>query len=103
VRQSVCIGRKAVLRAERIHFARAAQGAARPADMSAEPDQPVVEVAPLLPGKRKTATISLCASVALVKIFLGSGSNPDMVAQVAAGTAKFMPSMPLAMATGLQL
>ncbi|MDR2819899.1 MAG: L-lactate permease [Desulfovibrio sp.] len=51
--------------------------------------------------KMKAATISLCASVALVKIFQGSGFNPDMVAQVAAGTAKFMPSMPLTMATAI--
>ncbi|MDR1490560.1 MAG: L-lactate permease [Desulfovibrio sp.] len=49
--------------------------------------------------KMKAATISLCASVALVKIFQGSGFNPDMVAQVAGGTAKFLPSMPMAMAT----
>jgi lactate permease len=49
--------------------------------------------------KMKAATISLCASVALVKIFQGSGFNPDMVAQVASGAANFMPSMPLAMAT----
>ncbi|MDR2572934.1 MAG: L-lactate permease, partial [Desulfovibrio sp.] len=35
--------------------------------------------------KMKAATISLCASVALVKIFQGSGFNPDMVAQVASG------------------
>ncbi|MDR1777389.1 MAG: L-lactate permease [Desulfovibrio sp.] len=51
--------------------------------------------------KMKAATISLCASVALVKIFQGSGFNPDMVAQVAAGSAKFLPSMPLAMATAI--
>ncbi|MDR2745635.1 MAG: L-lactate permease [Desulfovibrio sp.] len=51
--------------------------------------------------KMKAATISLCASVALVKIFQGSGFNPEMVAQVTAGTAKFLPSMPLAMATAI--
>jgi lactate permease len=39
--------------------------------------------------KMKPATISLCASVALVKIFQGSGVNPGL------------PSMPLAMATAL--
>jgi lactate permease len=49
--------------------------------------------------KMKAATISLCASVALVKIFQGSGMNPDLAAAVAAGTAKQLPSMPLAMAT----
>ncbi|MDR1686906.1 MAG: L-lactate permease [Desulfovibrio sp.] len=49
--------------------------------------------------KMKAATISLCASVALVKIFQGSGINPDLAAAVAAGTAKQLPSMPLAMAT----
>ncbi|MDR3176634.1 MAG: L-lactate permease [Desulfovibrio sp.] len=45
------------------------------------------------------AAIALCASVALVKIFQGSGVNPELAAQVAAGTAKNLPSMPLAMAT----
>ena len=49
--------------------------------------------------KMKAATISLCASVALVKIFQGSGFNPDLAGQVAAGTAQYLPSMPLAMAT----
>ncbi|MDR1946968.1 MAG: L-lactate permease [Desulfovibrio sp.] len=49
--------------------------------------------------KMKAATISLCASVALVKIFQGSGVNPDLAAAVAAGSAKYLPSMPLAMAT----
>ncbi|MDR1242012.1 MAG: L-lactate permease [Deltaproteobacteria bacterium] len=51
--------------------------------------------------KMKAATISLIASVALVKIFQGSGFNPDTAAAVAAGTAQFLPSMPLAMATAL--
>jgi lactate permease len=51
--------------------------------------------------KMKAATISLCAAVALVKIFQGSGFNPDMVAQVTTGTAKFLPSMPLALATAI--
>lgn len=51
--------------------------------------------------KMKAATISLMASVALVKIFQGSGINPDLAAQVAAGTAKYLPSMPLAMATAI--
>lgn len=49
--------------------------------------------------KMKAATISLCASVALVKIFQGSGFNPAIAEQVAAGTAQYLPSMPLAMAT----
>jgi lactate permease len=49
--------------------------------------------------KMKAATISLCAAVALVKIFQGSGVNPALAEQVAAGTAKYLPSMPLAMAT----
>ncbi|MDR0339577.1 MAG: L-lactate permease [Desulfovibrio sp.] len=49
--------------------------------------------------KMKAATISLCASVALVKIFQGSGFNPALADQVIAGTAEFLPSMPLAMAT----
>lgn len=51
--------------------------------------------------KMKAATISLCASVALVKIFQGSGFNPELAEQVAAGAAQFMPSMPLAMATAI--
>ncbi|MDR3038237.1 MAG: L-lactate permease, partial [Candidatus Adiutrix sp.] len=51
--------------------------------------------------KMKAATISLCFSVALVKIFQGSGINPDLAAQVAAGTAQAMPSMPLALATAM--
>jgi lactate permease len=51
--------------------------------------------------KMKAATVSLCASVALVKIFQGSGFNPDLAAQVAAGSASFLPSMPLAMATAI--
>ncbi|MDR3073499.1 MAG: L-lactate permease [Deltaproteobacteria bacterium] len=49
--------------------------------------------------KMKAATVSLCASVALVKIFQGSGFNPDLAAAVTAGTAQFLPSMPLALAT----
>jgi lactate permease len=49
--------------------------------------------------KIRPAAIALCASVALVKIFQGSGINPDLAAQVAAGAAKNLPSMPLAMAT----
>ena len=51
--------------------------------------------------KMKAATISLCASVALVKIFQGSGINPAIADQVAAGTATYLPSMPLAMATAM--
>lgn len=51
--------------------------------------------------KMKAATISLIASVALVKIFQGSGVNPDLAAAVAAGTAQNLPSMPLAMATAM--
>ncbi|MDR0440106.1 MAG: L-lactate permease [Candidatus Accumulibacter sp.] len=51
--------------------------------------------------KMKAATISLCASVALVKIFQGSGMNPEIAASVAAGTAEYLPSMPLAMAATL--
>ncbi|MDL2291125.1 L-lactate permease [Desulfovibrio sp. OttesenSCG-928-F20] len=51
--------------------------------------------------KMKAATISLCASVALVKIFQGSAFNPALAEQVAAGAAQFMPSMPLAMATAI--
>jgi lactate permease len=49
--------------------------------------------------KMKAATVSLIAAVALVKIFQGSGVNPALAAEVAAGTAKYLPSMPLAMAT----
>lgn len=51
--------------------------------------------------KMKAATISLIASVALVKIFQGSGINPAIAADVAAGTASYLPSMPLAMATAM--
>jgi lactate permease len=51
--------------------------------------------------KMKAATISLCASVALVKIFQGSGVNPALAASVAAGAAEYLPSMPLAMAATL--
>jgi lactate permease len=51
--------------------------------------------------KMKAATISLCASVALVKIFQGSGVNPARVAEVAAGTFQNLPSMPLALATAI--
>jgi lactate permease len=51
--------------------------------------------------KMKAAAISLCASVALVKIFQGSGVNPDLAASVAAGMAIDLPSMPLAMAATL--
>ena len=49
----------------------------------------------------KAATISLIASVALVKIFQGSGINPAIAPDVAAGTAQYLPSMPLAMATAM--
>ncbi|MDR1732880.1 MAG: L-lactate permease [Synergistaceae bacterium] len=48
--------------------------------------------------KMKAATVSLIAAVALVKIFQGSGVNPAIAEQVAAGSAKYLPSMPLAMA-----
>lgn len=51
--------------------------------------------------KMKAATISLVASVALVKIFQGSVINPAIAADVAAGTATYLPSMPLAMATAM--
>jgi lactate permease len=51
--------------------------------------------------KMKAATIALVASVALVAIFRGSGMNPAIAAQVAAGTAKNLPSMPLALATAV--
>ena len=51
--------------------------------------------------KMKAATISLIASVALVKIFQGSNFNPELVEAVKAGTASFMPSMPLAMSMAM--
>ncbi len=51
--------------------------------------------------KMKAATISLIAAVALVKIFQGSGYNPELAAAVAAGSATHLPSMPLAMATAI--
>ncbi|MDL2266848.1 L-lactate permease [Desulfovibrio sp. OttesenSCG-928-G15] len=51
--------------------------------------------------KMKAATISLIASVALVKIFQGSGVNPAIAEQVASGAAQALPSMPLAMATAM--
>ncbi len=51
--------------------------------------------------KMKAATIALIAAVALVKIFQGSGFNPDLAAAVTAGTVKHLPSMPLAMATAI--
>lgn len=51
--------------------------------------------------KMKAATISLIASVALVKIFQGSSFNPDLASAVAEGTASFMPSMPLAMSMAM--
>ena len=51
--------------------------------------------------KMKAATISLMASVALVKIFQGSGFNPALASDVAAGAAQYLPSMPLAMATAM--
>ena len=51
--------------------------------------------------KMKAATIALLASVALVAIFRGSGVNPAIAADVAAGTAKYLPSMPLALATAV--
>ena len=49
--------------------------------------------------KMKAATIALMASVALVKIFQGSGMNPELAAAVAAGTAANLPSMPVVMAS----
>jgi lactate permease len=55
-------------------------------------------------SKMKTATISLCASVALVKIFQGSGNftNPDLIAQLAAeGVDTHILSMPRAMAEAI--
>ncbi|GHS86837.1 L-lactate permease [Synergistales bacterium] len=48
--------------------------------------------------KMKAATVSLISAVALVKIFQGSGVNPAMTAEVVAGTATYLPSMPMAMA-----
>ena len=48
--------------------------------------------------KMKAATISLIASVALVAIFRGSGVNPAIAGEVAAGSATFLDSMPLALA-----
>jgi lactate permease len=55
-------------------------------------------------SKMKTAAISLCASVALVKIFQGSGNftNPDLIAQLAAeGVDTRILSMPRAMAEAI--
>jgi lactate permease len=55
-------------------------------------------------SRMKTATISLCASVALVKIFQGSGNftNPDLIAQLAAeGVDTDILSMPRAMAEAI--
>ncbi|MDR1366630.1 MAG: L-lactate permease [Puniceicoccales bacterium] len=55
-------------------------------------------------SKMKTATISLCASVALVKIFQGSGNftNPDLIAQLASdGVDPRILSMPRAMAEAI--
>ncbi|MDR2200809.1 MAG: L-lactate permease [Puniceicoccales bacterium] len=55
-------------------------------------------------SKMKTATISLCASVALVKIFQGSGNftNPDLIVQLAAeGVDTNILSMPRAMAEAI--
>jgi lactate permease len=51
--------------------------------------------------KMKAAAVSLIAAVALVKIFQGSGINPALAADVAAGTAEYLPSMPLAMAAAM--
>ena len=51
--------------------------------------------------KMKAATISLIASVALVKIYQGSGFDPAIAEAVKAGGATFLPSMPLAMATAI--
>ena len=53
--------------------------------------------------KMKAATIALVASVALVKIFQGSGFNPDptVAAAVAADPSIALPSMPLAMARAM--
>jgi lactate permease len=52
-------------------------------------------------SKMKAATVSLIAAVALTKIFQGSGVNPALAEQVAAGTTQYLPSMPLAMATAV--
>ncbi|MDR2807031.1 MAG: L-lactate permease [Puniceicoccales bacterium] len=55
-------------------------------------------------SKMKTAAISLCASVALVKIFQGSGNftHPDLIAQLAAeGVDTNILSMPRAMAEAI--
>lgn len=52
-------------------------------------------------GKMTAATCSLIASVAMVKIFQGSSFNPELASAVAAGTASFLPSMPLAMSTAM--
>ncbi|MDR1434863.1 MAG: L-lactate permease [Puniceicoccales bacterium] len=54
--------------------------------------------------KMKTAAISLCASVALVKVFQGSGNftNPELIAQLsAAGVDSNILSMPRAMAEAI--
>lgn len=51
--------------------------------------------------KMKAATISLLFSVALVKIFQGSGFNPVIAEQSVKTAAEYMPSMPLAMATAM--
>lgn len=50
--------------------------------------------------KMKAATISLIASVALVKIFQGSGVNPALAGAAAEGIQQ-LPSMPVAMATAM--
>jgi lactate permease len=55
-------------------------------------------------GKMKTATISLCASIALVKIFQGSGNftHPELITQLAAdGVDTNILSMPRAMAEAI--
>jgi lactate permease len=49
-------------------------------------------------SKMKAATVSLISAVALVKIFQGSSVNPAIAAEVAAGTATYMHSMPMTMA-----
>ncbi|MDR1971172.1 MAG: L-lactate permease [Treponema sp.] len=53
--------------------------------------------------KMKPAAVSLCASVALVKIFQGSGGfNAALAAQLAeAGVPPSLPSMPMAMAAAM--
>lgn len=51
--------------------------------------------------KMKNPTIALLAAVALVKIFQGSGTNPDTIEAVKAGTVAALPSMPLAMAMSI--